>query len=274
MLIESMLAWRGVRDANAAVDPTWRVDLARGIPDAQLLVVRASVAVAEGRADDARDDLLAAAELYTALGMTNPACAPWRAPAALVAFRGGDVAEADRLTSEELESEERFGAKRSLGIALRTRGVVRADLDLLEASVRTLEGSGARLELARSLYEYGSALRRTNHRKDSEPRLHEAHDLARTIDARPLVSKIEDELGALGRPVPSRPVTGVDALTGSERRVVALAASGLSNPEIAQMLFVTRKTVEKHLGNAYLKLGISSRADLPQTIPTGESSLA
>jgi DNA-binding CsgD family transcriptional regulator len=36
----------------------------------------------------------------------------------------------------------------------------------------------------------------------------------------------------------------------------------MSNPEIAQALFVTRKTVEKHLGNAYTKLGIASRHDL------------
>jgi DNA-binding CsgD family transcriptional regulator len=55
-------------------------------------------------------------------------------------------------------------------------------------------------------------------------------------------------------------------LTPSERRVVALAAEGMSNSEIAQALFVTRKTVEKHLGAAYAKLEISSRAQLPRAI--------
>ena len=53
-------------------------------------------------------------------------------------------------------------------------------------------------------------------------------------------------------------MTGVAALTPSERRVVLLAADGLSNPEIAQALFVTRKTVEKHLANAFPKLGVAS----------------
>ncbi|MGA8217445.1 MAG: helix-turn-helix transcriptional regulator [Solirubrobacterales bacterium] len=56
--------------------------------------------------------------------------------------------------------------------------------------------------------------------------------------------------------------TGVDALTASERRVARLAASGMSNREIAQNLFVTVKTVEFHLGQAYRKLEISSRREL------------
>ena len=45
-----------------------------------------------------------------------------------------------------------------------------------------------------------------------------------------------------------------------------LAASGMSNREIAEELFVTRKAVEWHLRNAYVKLGISSRRDLPDAL--------
>ena len=60
--------------------------------------------------------------------------------------------------------------------------------------------------------------------------------------------------------------TGVEQLTASELRVAELAADGLSNPEIAQALFVTRKTVETHLGRVYRKLGISGRGNLPQLL--------
>ena len=55
---------------------------------------------------------------------------------------------------------------------------------------------------------------------------------------------------------------GAEALTASERRVAAMAAEGLSNPEIAQALFITKKTIESHLSNAYRKLGIRSRTEL------------
>jgi DNA-binding CsgD family transcriptional regulator len=57
-------------------------------------------------------------------------------------------------------------------------------------------------------------------------------------------------------------------LTVSERRVAELAATGLSNPEIAQTLFVTRKTVETHLGRVYSKLDIPGRAQLAARWPT------
>src|ERR687885_693227 len=56
-------------------------------------------------------------------------------------------------------------------------------------------------------------------------------------------------------------VTGVAALTGSERRVADLAARGLANRDIAQALFVAQRTVELHLTHAYQKLGITSRRE-------------
>jgi DNA-binding CsgD family transcriptional regulator len=59
---------------------------------------------------------------------------------------------------------------------------------------------------------------------------------------------------------------GRQQLTASERRVAELAADGHSNPEIAQILFVTRKTVETHLGSVYRKLGITRRARLAQAL--------
>ena len=65
--------------------------------------------------------------------------------------------------------------------------------------------------------------------------------------------------------------TGVDALTGAERRVVELAARGQSNRSIAQSLFVTERTVELHLTNAYRKLEVSTRRDLASALEGGSS---
>jgi len=50
----------------------------------------------------------------------------------------------------------------------------------------------------------------------------------------------------------------------AERRVVDLASSGLSNPEIAETLVIARKTVEWHLSKAFGKLDVSSREELPE----------
>jgi DNA-binding CsgD family transcriptional regulator len=59
-----------------------------------------------------------------------------------------------------------------------------------------------------------------------------------------------------------RPPTGWDSLTPTERRVVDLVAEGLSNPQIGERLFVSRRTVQTHLAHVFAKLGTSSRAQL------------
>ena len=59
-----------------------------------------------------------------------------------------------------------------------------------------------------------------------------------------------------------RRLSGPEALTAGERRVVALAAGGRSNREIAAELFLSLKTVETHLSHAYAKLSVRRRGDL------------
>ena len=74
------------------------------------------------------------------------------------------------------------------------------------------------------------------------------------------------ELRATGARPRRRLLTGLESLTASERRVATLAAEGGSNRDIAQTLFVTPKTVEVHLSNAYRKLGIRSRRELARVL--------
>ena len=59
-----------------------------------------------------------------------------------------------------------------------------------------------------------------------------------------------------------RPSSGWTSLTPTEDRVVALAAEGLTNPQIAERLFVARGTVKVHLGHIFTKLGVTTRAEL------------
>jgi DNA-binding CsgD family transcriptional regulator len=56
---------------------------------------------------------------------------------------------------------------------------------------------------------------------------------------------------------------GAEALTPSERRIAEMAAEGMSNPEIAQALFITRNTVQTHMRHVFEKLAVRSREELP-----------
>jgi len=110
--------------------------------------------------------------------------------------------------------------------------------------------------------DLGAALRRANQRAEARQPLREGLDLAARIGAVALAERARDELIATGARPRSVATTGVDSLTASERRVATLAADGLSISEMAQRLFVTRKTVESHLYAAYRKMDVSTREAL------------
>jgi DNA-binding CsgD family transcriptional regulator len=76
------------------------------------------------------------------------------------------------------------------------------------------------------------------------------------------------ELHLAGGRAARRALTPVERLTPGERRVAELAAAGRSNRQIANALFVTVKAVEWHLGNAYRKLEVRGRSDLPPALGT------
>ncbi|MGH2949570.1 MAG: LuxR C-terminal-related transcriptional regulator [Solirubrobacteraceae bacterium] len=90
-----------------------------------------------------------------------------------------------------------------------------------------------------------------------------AGELAEACGCEPLVERARSELYASGARPRTAALRGVEALTAGELRVARLAAGGRTIREIAQDLFVTPKTVEVHLSNAYRKLDIRSRRELP-----------
>ena len=105
-------------------------------------------------------------------------------------------------------------------------------------------------------------LQRTAQRLARVRRLPVASERAVACGAGGLAEHVRTELYAAGARPRTDALAGVGALTASERRVADLAAAGETNRDIAQTLFVTPKTVEVHLSNAYRKLGIRSRREL------------
>ena len=129
-------------------------------------------------------------------------------------------------------------------------------MDRLREAADVLAGSPARLEHARALVDLGAAMRRDNRRAEARGALEEGLDLAERCGAAALAEAARTELLAAGGRSSDPYGDRLAQLTVSERRVAELAAEGRSNPEIAQALFVTRKTVETHLGHVYRKLDI------------------
>jgi DNA-binding SARP family transcriptional activator/DNA-binding CsgD family transcriptional regulator len=198
----------------------------------------------------------------------SPAWAPWRSLKAQALDRLDRREEAIALLEEELELARRWGAPGTLGRTLRILGTLKRHdgIEELEEAVALLERSTARLELARTLAALGSALRRARRPTEAREPLRRALELADLCGARALAEEARAELYAAGARPRTEALSGVEALTASERRVVDLAAAGESNRDIAQALFVTPKTVEVHLSNSYRKLGIRSRRELPAAL--------
>lgn len=224
------------------------------------------VLLAEGRDEEA----LERAEAYGLIvgRVVNPAWAPWRSLRAIALDRLGRTDEAIAQAEEELVHARNWGAPGTVGRTLRILGTLRRDEGLteLEESVAVLDGSPARLELARSLAAQGALLRRLRRPSDAREPLRRALELAEVCDAAALAAEVRTELYASGSRPRTAAMTGSAALTASEKRVAVLAAEGMTNRDIAQRLYVTPKTVEVHLSATYRKLGIASRRDLARTL--------
>jgi DNA-binding NarL/FixJ family response regulator len=234
-----------------------------------VLYHRGRLRVAQGRAREGLADFMTLRQLRDLGGWAFAGMQPGvAAAAALVAV--GDREPARHLVEEELRIARRRDAPPCWeGAALRALASTRDGanaIETLQASARVLEHSVCLLERARTLLELGAAMRRSNQRAASREPLRRALELTHRCGASPLEQRVRDELRASGARPRREMLIGVESLTASELRVARMAAHGLTNREIAQGLFVTRKTVEVHLSNAYRKLDISSRRQLPQRL--------
>jgi DNA-binding NarL/FixJ family response regulator len=235
-----------VRELEAAValvggDPEAALSIAAGVEEARsaLGTIRLSLGAWEGRGTLAR---------------------------ALLATGRGDEARATARRERERTADAPVARHRADALTL--DGIVRGPdgRGALEEAVALLRTSPARVLLLRALLHLGIARRGADDPEGAREALLEALELTALLG----VPRRADEVLAALRTVGARPRqavrSGFEALTPAELDVARLAASGLGNPDIAARRHVSRKTVETHLGRAYRKLGITSRAALQEAL--------
>jgi DNA-binding CsgD family transcriptional regulator len=253
-------AWEAIAEAGLTGEiPTFR-------PFTPILIARGALAFADGDLERAQADLGDGLERILQHTNSSATGLDARLMLAQTAHLRGDSEQALRRAEEALRLARAWGAPGGIGSALRVHGELTGGdtgrAELCEA-VALLERSPFVLDRARALLGLGAALRRAGTRADARTPLRAAFDAADAIGAAPVAERARRELAATGIRV--RRSAG-DQLTPSEQRIAEMAAAGQSNPQIAQALFVTVKTVETHLAAAYRKLDISSRRELPPAL--------
>ena len=153
------------------------------------------------------------------------------------------------------------------GVALRCRGLVEGNADLLLRAVEQYAQGPRAFERALACEDAAAALARAGRIAEATALFEDALGVyvevgARRDAARALASMRQLGIGRKRRGARKRPARGWESLTPSELEVVRLAATGLTNPQIGQRLFISPRTVQTHLAHAFRKLDLSSRVEL------------
>ena len=185
------------------------------------------------------------------------------------ASRAGGHADQIRTWTGELEQFARdTGAAWAAAIAAHGRALIAADSGTDDPEPHFLEAMAGHSRAsrpfgqARTQLAYGEFLRRSRRRTDARTPLRAALDVFAEVGAQLWADRARQELRASGETARKRDPSTSLQLTPQEQQVASLVSRGHSNADVAAQLFLSRRTVEFHLSNAYQKLGVRSRGDL------------
>ena len=153
------------------------------------------------------------------------------------------------------------------GSALRCQGLIEDDAETLEAAALACARGSRRLHVALASEDAGAAYARRGETDRARPLLDQAIAIYERLGAARDLARAEAVLREAGirrgRRVPrGRPQFGWRSLTPAEQAIATLVAQGLSNRQIGDRLYVSRRTVQTHLAHVFAKLDITSRAQL------------
>ena len=173
----------------------------------------------------------------------------------------GEVSHAERLAQEALAIaiEHQFAA--DVFPALDLLAQAAAAVESVEAARILGAAERARTDRGRVRWKHEQSaideLRERLRLAIGEDRLAAEIDAGRDLSTDDAVAWLRRARGTR-----KRPAGGWESLTPTERQVVALAAEGLTNPEIGERMFIARGTVKIHLSHIYAKLGVRNRSEL------------
>jgi len=208
--------------------------------------------------------LSAVARGLAATGATEPGIMRFLPDEVEAVLALGKLDEATALLEPFEERARALDRAWALATGARCRGLLQAarcDLDgaasALEEAVRAHGRLAMPFELGRTLLVKGGIHRRRKEKGAARDALEQAQRVFEELGAPLWAERARSELLRVGL----RP-RAPHELTATEERVAALAASGLTNRQVAQELFISPKTVEANLAKVYRKFGIRSRAEL------------
>lgn len=195
--------------------------------------------------------------------MPDPAAVFFVPDAVEAMILAGDTQRARELLDPYARKSVELGRTWTLGVSRRCRALLLAlegDVDGAAqeagAAVAALANEEFAIELGRAYLVLGQIARRQRKRAAARAAFGEALGIFEASGARLWAARANEELGVTWTP------GSKDGLTAAEQRVAELAATGLTNPEIAAQLFVSRRTVEATLSRIYRKLDLRSRTEL------------
>ncbi|MET9632504.1 LuxR family transcriptional regulator [Lentzea sp. NPDC006480] len=216
----------------------------------------------------AADRMAACATVLQATGLSDPSALPsWTDVIQVLTLAGRDATaamrEVDRLARAWPSHES--AAYSLLARAYATSGP--AALDMAKAASDAFAAIPSLIQQARTELLLGQRWTGAGQAREARTHLRAAVGLALRAGSRTLADSARTMLlGVGGRMRVPSTADGLAVLTASERKVVELAAAGVTNRAIAGRLYVTLRTVEVHLTRAYRKLGISRRAELADVL--------
>ncbi|MBB5781311.1 helix-turn-helix transcriptional regulator [Nonomuraea jabiensis] len=131
-----------------------------------------------------------------------------------------------------------------------------------EQAVRSHADANRPFERARTDLLFGEWLRRARRKNEARTHLRSALETFERAGAAPWAERARAELRAAGEAVAQGAPDLAASLSPQELQVVRLAATGVTNREIAAQLFLSPKTVSHHLYRAFPKLGVTTRTEL------------